>query len=107
MGQGYNAASGEPKNINEAIRKSFKNLPDPLHIELPHHHKKLLEAIYFGIVIAVIFSLMVLGSMGVLSVAEANASAMIVLFLAILLGIMLIEKSSISAIAHKPKKASS
>ena len=89
--------------MNDAIKEKFSKAPDPLHFELPHGHKKLLEIIYVIIVIAAIVLILVFNSMGVLTYQETNAGVMIVLLLSIMLFIMLIEKSSI----HKPVKSSS
>lgn len=92
----------ENGSMNEAIRERFSKVPDPLHFELPHGHKKLLELIYFIVVVGAIIFILILGNAGVLSNSEVNASAMMVLVLAILLAIMIIEKSTIT---HKPSKA--
>ena len=107
MAQESKDTGRESKNINDAIRKRFEKLPDPLHIELPHHHKKLLEALFIIGVAALIILLLMLGSMRVLDTAEANASAMLVLLLSVFLGIMIFEKSMITAVSHRPKKSSS
>jgi Na+-transporting methylmalonyl-CoA/oxaloacetate decarboxylase gamma subunit len=82
------------------VKRDKHGFPDPLHIELPHHHKKLLEAIYIAVIAATIVLILLLGNVGVMDVQQANVSAMVVLFLSILLGFMVIEKSMVS---HKPK----
>lgn len=86
------------------VRRDKHGIPDPLHIELPHGHKRLLEAIYICVVIGTIVLLLVLGSIKVMGVDEANTSAMLVLMLSVFLGILIFEKSMIS---HRPAKSSS
>lgn len=91
-------------SMNEAIHSKLSNIPDPLHFELPHGHKKLLELIYVLVVIGAISTILMLGAAGAMTAEESNASSMVVLFLAIMLGLMIIEKSTI---VHKPAKSSS
>jgi len=83
------------------VKKDKHGIPDPLHFEFMHHHKKLLELIYVCVVLGAIVLLLILGSMRVFSVREAETSAMMVLLLSVLLGIMIFEKSSI---VHRPKR---
>jgi hypothetical protein len=91
-------------SLNEAIHDKLSNIPDPLHFELPHGHKKLMEVLYAIIVAATILVILVMGNIRILSIGQANVSAMMVLMLSILLGIFFVEKSTIS---HKPSKSSS
>jgi hypothetical protein len=90
-------------NFNHAIKELFSSIPDPLHFEMPHGHKKLLELLYIISVATALILILGLGNMGVLSVQETNASAMLILILSIFLAIMIIEKS----LVHKPLKHSS
>jgi uncharacterized membrane protein (Fun14 family) len=91
-------------SVNEAIHDRLSSIPDPLHFEMPHGHKKLLEVAYLIVVAGAIISILLLGNIGVLNVEEANTSAMMVLILSIFLFLMIVEKSTI---AHKPLKSSS
>ena len=86
----------ERVTINAAIRKSFSSFPDPLHFELPHTHKKLLETIYVLSIVATIVLLLMLSSIAGWLSEVVNASLMLVLILAVMLVIMLIEKSAIA-----------
>jgi Na+/alanine symporter len=91
-------------SLNEAIHDKLSSLPDPLHFELPHGHRKLMEVAYAVIVAVTILVILIMGNMRILSIEQANVSAMMILMLSILLGIFLIEKSTIS---HKPSKSRS
>lgn len=91
-------------SMNAAIHEKFSSMPDPLHFELPHTHKKLLEAIYILVVVGALISVLVLNIVGILTVKEANASIIVIMILAVILMIMIIEKAMI---AHKPEKSSS
>jgi hypothetical protein len=96
--------SERKESMNSAIREKLSGLPDPLHFDFPHHHMKLLELIYLIAVVGAIFLLLIMGSMGFLAPAEANSMALLIFLLAVFLGILVVEKSSI---VHKPKKSSS
>lgn len=90
------------------FKKDKFGFPDPLHFDLAHHHKKLLEVLYIVAIVGAILSIVVYSNVKVLSADEANTSAMVLLFLSVLLGIIIIEKSLVShKKAHKPKKPSS
>ena len=93
----------EKGNLNEAIKEKFSKAPDPLHFELPHTHKKLLEVIYVLVVIGAILLILVFNNMGVLTYQETNAGVMIVLLLSVMLLIMLLEKATV----HRPTKSAS
>jgi len=45
------------------FKKDKHGLPDPLHFELPHTHKKLLELIYVIAIIGAIVSILIYGSL--------------------------------------------
>ena len=83
------------------MKRGKLGIPDPLHFEFQHNHKKVLELIYICVVLGAIVLLLILGSMRVFSVREAETSALMVLLLSVLLGIMIFEKSSI---IHRPKR---
>jgi len=96
--------SEERKNLNSAVKESFSKLPDPLHFELPHSHKKILELLYAIAILGAIISIVLFNVMGVLSISEANASAIILIILIAMLVFMFVENSLIH---HKPAKSSS
>ena len=83
------------------FKKDKFGFPDPLHFEIGHSHKKLMELLYFLVVIGAIISILLLNVVGILSVDQKNASSMLVLMLCIVLAVMLVERSMIS---HKAKK---
>ncbi len=103
--------SKDKGNINDWIREAFSKVPDPLHFELPHNHKKLLEVIYIIGVVGAIILIIILERTGMLSVEQRNASTMMIMFLSLLFAIMIIEKSMIvhpqKSLAHKRTKSSS
>jgi hypothetical protein len=82
----------------------LRDLPDPLHFELPHTHKKLLELVYVCIIIGTIVLILLFNSMGVLTSDQMNAGVILVMIMAVILALMLVEKSSIT---QKPEKSSS
>jgi hypothetical protein len=86
------------------FKKDKRGFPDPLHIELPHNHKKLLELAYILAIIASMISIVLLNIVGVLNIGEKNASNMLLLVLGVLLVIFIVEKSLVH---HKPEKSSS
>jgi len=94
----------ERGSMNDAIKESLSKMPDPLHFELPHTHKKLLEVVYALIVIGAIASILVYGTVVGWPSTVVNASVMLVMALTVILAIMLVEKSSI---VHRPEKSSS
>jgi small-conductance mechanosensitive channel len=97
----------EGKTVNEVIREKFSSLPDPLHFELPHAHKKVLEAIYIISMVGAIVLLLILASMAGWLSEVVNASIMLAMVMAAMLVIMLIEKSAITkppAAAVKAKR---
>ncbi len=83
------------------FKKDKHGIPDPLHFELPHTHKKILELIYVIAIIGAIVSVLIYGSLVGWPSSVVNSTAMVVLILAVMLGIMVIEKSTIT---KKPKK---
>lgn len=83
------------------FKKDKHGIPDPLHFELPHTHKKVLELIYVIAIVGAIVSVLVYGSLVGWPSSVVNSTVMVVLALAVILGIMLIEKSSI---VKKPSK---
>ncbi len=91
-------------SLNEAVRESLARMPDPLHFELPHPHKKLLEALYIAAILGAVVSVLAYGMLTKWPSTVVNATVMIVMALSVILGVMLLEKSSI---AHKPSKSSS
>ena len=82
------------------FKKDKFGFPDPLHFELGHGHRKLMELLYFLVVIGAILSILLLNVVGILSVDQKNASSMLVMMLCIVLAVMLIERSMI---AHRAK----
>jgi len=95
------------KKAGGGFKKDKFGFPDPLHFDLAHHHKKLLEVIYVVAIVGAIVSIIIYSNVKVQSADEANTNAMVLLFLVILLGIIIVEKSLVSHKAHKPKKSSS
>ncbi len=94
----------EKGTLNDAVKESFSKLPDPLHFELPHAHKKVLELVYVLVLIGAIMSILIYGTVVGWPTTVINASVMLILAIAVIMGIMLIEKSTI---VHKPGKSSS
>lgn len=86
------------------FKKDKHGIPDPLHIELPHSHKKILENTYIIVIVLAILSVLTYGIMEGWTPPIANASIMLVMALFVILGVMIFEKSSI---AHRPRESSS
>jgi len=77
------------------FKKDKHGLPDPLHFELPHTSKKILELIYLLAIVGAIVTVLIYGSLVGWPSSVVNTTAFVVFALAIILGIMLVEKSSI------------
>lgn len=84
------------------FKKDKFGIPDPLHFELLHSHRKLVELIYAIVIVGAIVSILILNIVSIQSVDQRNASSMLVLVLAIMLVVMFIERSMI---AHRPQNA--
>lgn len=80
-------------------KKGKWGIPDPLHVELPQHHKKLLELIWLLVILATIMSVILMGYATGWSGDFYNVSTILVLFLLILLAYVIYEKSKV-----EPKK---
>jgi isoprenylcysteine carboxyl methyltransferase (ICMT) family protein YpbQ len=80
-------------------RRGRWGIPDPLHVELGEHHKKLLEVIWVVSIVAAIISVAFMGVLTNWSGEFYNVSTILILFLVILLAYVIYEKSKV-----KPKK---
>jgi hypothetical protein len=83
------------KKSEGRFKKDKLGIPDPLHFEIGHHHKRLLELIYVVAIFGAILSIVLLNLRGVLTSEERNASTMVVMFFSIILAALLIEKSMV------------
>jgi len=79
----------------------WENIPDPLHVDLKDHHKRLLEAVWILTLVILIVLLIVLGGLEGWPAGFANSVVIIVVPI-IILGWFLIEKSKIEI--KGPKK---
>ncbi len=110
---GYSVGSGKSRgkeSMNDAIREVMGRMPDPLHLDLPHVHKRFLELAYVLVVLGAIVSILIYGTILGWPSTVVNASLMLVMALGIILTVMFIEKSSIvhkHPVAHKPENTSS
>jgi hypothetical protein len=100
-------AQKSKERAQKGMKRDKLGLPDPLHFDLPHHHKKLLELLYLAVIVGAILSIMMLNMVGVLNSEERNASAMMVMFLSIILAALFIEKSIVGRGAQRPGRSSS
>lgn len=80
----------------QRFKRDKFGLPDPLHFELPHGHKKLMEVLYYMVLLGAIVSILLLNVVGILAVDQKNASMMMLLFLSVILAVTIIEKSMVA-----------
>ena len=78
------------------------NWKDPLHVELGHNHKKVLEAFWVVAIIATIVLVLVGTSIEGWPADIDNSVIILVICLVFLLGFVILEKSSIAV--KTPKK---
>ncbi len=80
---------------SEKVRTDKYGLPDPLHIELERAHVKILEAVYILSIVGAIVSILIYGTLLGWPREVLNASTVMVMALAVLLGVSIVEKSSV------------
>jgi hypothetical protein len=98
------AKSEGRETLHSAFREKLKDIPDPLHFELPHGHKKVLEAAYVIIILAAIVSILIYGTLVGWPSTVVNASSMLIMALGFILAFIVFEHVSVS---HSAKKSSS